>query len=856
MQSRAPAETGSSRDLQTLPVGIYPAALAQRRLWFLDQLQGPTCAYNVHVGLWLYGPLDLNALQASLQAIVDRHESLRTCFTLARNQLIQLVVASTPVALPLADFSAAPDPYPQVYDLAKQEVALPFDLSRGPLWRARVMRIAAEEHVFLCTMHHTITDAWSMQVFVKELSALYGGFMSGAAPELPELPVQYGDYSEWQSQALETELIQKQLSYWADKLKDAAPVLDLPQAAPRPEEQTLVGTTRTFPIPRELMTSVSALATSQQSTVFMLLLAAFKVLLYRYSGQADVLVGVPVAGRSQVEIEELIGFFVDTLVLRDDLSGNPRFRELMARVRETTLGAFANGDVPFDKIVEMIQPQRDLRYNPIFQVMFSMIKSAIRSHDFGNIAAYPYVIYPSTSIFDLSSTFIEDSDGNWWLQFDFNTDLFREEHINGMCQDFIGLLREITDNLEVRIDALPMASLPQPAPLEAPHLKSTNDPETKKPNASSWSSFQQTDEPSQSSQEIDKALLLGIWKDVLGVSNIGWSDNFFDLGGHSLMAARLVREIQKATGRKIPVSAIFKAPTIETLARLIRDNSSFAPEPISLKLREGANRIPFFAIAAPGVDAFGFGLLARTLGEEQPVYKLQAPGPLVTDRPLEKEQLRKLANEYIVAMRSVQPHGPFCLGGMCDGVQIAQDMIVELESQGEEVLLFAIFDTWVLENTQDRRLWGFEYYLTRLRSFRRLPSKQRFATMKRAVKRRLRRHHAGEAAAWHRAYWPGEGFQPPRFRAPVLLFKRPRQPYFYVRDPQMGWGTRSIGGVEVCEVDCGHFDFLRPPYVQLVGTRLQARLGQIHESVQATQLAAWEIGGEMRNRAALSRWIR
>ena len=836
MQSRALAETGSSPDVQTLRVGIYPAALAQRRLWFLDQLQGPTSAYNVHVGLWLYGPLDLNALQASLQTMVDRHESLRTCFTLTRNQLIQLVVPSTPVALPLTDFSAAPDPYPQVYDLAKQEVARPFDLSQGPLFRAGVMRIAVEEHVFLCTMHHTITDAWSMQVFVKELSALYDGFVSGTVPKLPELPVQYGDFSEWQQQALQTELIQEQLSYWADKLKGAAPVLDLPQAAPRPNEQTLAGTTRTFPIPRELMTGVSTLATRQNSTVFMLLLAAFKVLLYRYSRQSDVLVGVPVAGRSQVEIEGVIGFFVDTLVLRDDLSGNPRFRDLLARVRETTLGAFANGDVPFDKIVEMLQPQRDLRYNPIFQVMFSMIKSAIRSHDFGNIAAYPYVIYPSTSIFDLSATFIEDSDGNWWLQFDFNTDLFREERIAAMCEDYIGLLRGIASDPEARIDTLPVVSLPQSTVTAQPPSKMTNRAEEKKLNASSWASFGRNRRQSPGIYELEEALLVDIWKDVLGVPKIGRHDNFFDLGGHSLLAARLVREVQNATGRKIPVSAIFKAPTVATLARLIKDGSCFTAEPVSMKLREGANRIPFFAIAAPGVDAIGFGFLARTLAEEQPVYKLQGPGALVAGRPFQKEELRKLAQEYITAMRSVQPHGPFCLGGMCDGVQIAQEMIIELESQSEKVSLFAIFDTWVLENSQDRRLWAVDYYLNRLRSFHRLPLKQQLATVTRALMRGVRRHRATQTA-WNRAYWPGEDFQPPRFRAPVLLFKRPRQPFFYVRDPELGWGTRSKGGVEVCEVDCGHFDFLRPPYVQRIGERLQARLREINEGAQATQLA-------------------
>ncbi len=836
MQSRALAEIGSSKDPQTLPVGIYPAALAQRRLWFLDQLQGPTSAYNVHVGLWLYGPLDLRALQASLQLVVDRHESLRTCFTLTRNGLIQLVLPSSPVALPCTDFSSAPDPYPQVYDLAKQQVAGPFDLSQGPLLRSHVMRIAAEEHVFFCTMHHTITDAWSMQVFVRELSTLYDGFVSGIAPTLPELPIQYGDYSRWQLQVLETELIQKQVAYWTERLKGAAPVLDLPQGAPRPSEQTVAGTTRAFPVPRDLMTSIHSLATRQEATLFMLLLAAFKVLLYRYSGQPDVLVGVPVAGRNQLETEGLIGFFVDTLVLRDDLSGNPCFRNLLAEVRETTLGAFANGDVPFDKLVEVLQPERDLRYNPIFQVMFSVIKSAIRSHSFGNIAAYPYVVYPTTSIFDLSAAFVEDSDGNWWLQFDFNTDLFREERIAAMCEDFIGLLRGIATNPDARIDTLPIASLPQSPATVPPQSTATNRTAGRKPNASARPSSRRDHRQSAGIYELEEALLVDIWKDVLGVHKIGRHDNFFDLGGHSLLAARLVREIQNATGRKVPVSAVFKAPTVETLARLIKDGIYFAPEPVSMKLREGANRIPFFAVAAPGVDWIGFGLLARTLPEGQPVYKLQGPGALVAGRPFDKEELRNLAQEYIAAMRTVQPHGPFCIGGMCDGVQIAQQMIIELESQGEEVSLFAIFDTWVLENSQDRRLWAVDYYWNRLRSFHHLPAKQQLATLTRALKRRVGRHVAGETA-WNRAYWPGQHFQPPRFRAPVLLFKRPRQPFYYVRDPQMGWGTRTMSGVEVCEVDCRHFDFLRPPYVQRIGEKLQARLRQINEGVQPTQLA-------------------
>jgi acetoacetyl-CoA synthetase len=397
-------------------------------------------------------------------------------------------------------------------------------------------------------------------------------------------------------------------------------------------------------------------------------------------------------------------------------------------------------------------------------------------------------------------------------------------------------LRGIASNPDTRIDTLPVPSHPKSPVTAPPESKTTNRAKEKKPNGSSWSSFGRNRRETPGIYELEEALLIDIWKDVLGVAKIGRHDNFFDLGGHSLLAARLVREVQNTTGRKIPVSAVFKAPTVETLARLVKDGSYFAPEPVSMKLREGANQIPFFAVAAPGVDWIGFGLLARTLPEEQPVYKLQGPGTLVAGRPFDKEELRHLAQEYIAAMRTVQPYGPFCLGGMCDGVQIAQQMIIELESQGEEVSLFAIFDTWVLENSQDRRLWAVDYYWNRLRSFHHLPAKQQFATLTRALKRRIVRHGTSETA-WNRAYWPGQDFQPPRFRAPVLLFKRPRQPFYYVRDPQMGWGTRSMSGVEVCEVDCRHFDFLRPPYVQRIGEKLQARLRQINEGAQPTQLA-------------------
>jgi thioesterase domain-containing protein/acyl carrier protein len=683
-------------------------------------------------------------------------------------------------------------------------------------------------------MHHTITDAWSMQVFTKELAVLYEALSHGKTAALPELTIQYGDYSEWQSNLLETEIAQKQLLYWKETLAGAAPVLELPQDNPRPAEQTLQGTSWTCGVPGEVIAEVLSLAKQNKITPFMFLLAAFKVLLYRYSGEPDILVGVPVAGRPRVETEPLIGFFVETLVLRDDLSGNPRFLDLLAQVRETTVAALANPDIPFEKVVEALKPERNLSCNPIFQIMFSVIKSAIRSHEFGNVVAFPYVVNSSTSILDLCATFIEDSDGKWWLQFDYNTSLFKVDRIARMFEHYIELLRRITADLEAHIDAIPLAGVSKP-PLKAAKSPDRNGQGGRKRREQAGLSAPQA-EASAATADGEQTLLIEIWKEVLGVKDIGIDDNFFDVGGHSLLAARLTEQIQNATGRRIPVAAIFRAPTIATLANLLRDDAACKPDPVLMQLGRGNGGIPFFAIAAPEVDSLGYALLAREFANQHPVYKVQGRGSGVWGRPFEKQELRALAEQYVSAMRSVQPHGPYCLGGMCDGVRIAQEMILQIESLGEEVALFAILDTWVLENSQIRMLWAVDYYLERLRLFLRLPFTEQLTTMLRAFKRLAGQGDSGKRG-WAHVYWPEEDFEPPHFRAPVILFKSPKQPFYYVRDPEMGWGERTTGGVEICELRCGHYEVLRQPYAGDIAQRLSARLAEINEQTKGTTLA-------------------
>src|SRR4030088_537071 len=438
---------------------IYPASLAQQRLWFLDQLGPKSAAYNVHFGIELRGPLDMRALQSSLQELTNRHASLRTVFRLERGELVQVVADRLSVRLPVTDITRSTDPDSEHYPLAQAEVEKSFDLGKGPLFRARLIRVTETEHVLLCTMHHIVTDSWSMQIMARELSALYSGFSAQRPSPLPELPISYGDYSEWQRKWFKTAKVQQQLNFWKDELEEAPAVLELRVQRPRSSEQTFEGASQEIPLGDAITSGIKALAVRLHATPFMLLLAVFKILLYRASGHPDLSVGVPIAGRNSVVTEGLVVFFVNALVLRDNLSGNPSFPDLVGQVRETTLRAFANADVPFEKVVEFLQPERNLSYNPIFQVMFSVIRAAVQSDTFGDLTALSYTVAPTKAIVDLSMTIIEGKGGQFWARIDYNTDLFRSEDVSRMLADYSTLLQAVIGSPDKRIMDLPPTDL-------------------------------------------------------------------------------------------------------------------------------------------------------------------------------------------------------------------------------------------------------------------------------------------------------------------------------------------------------------------------------------------------------------
>jgi amino acid adenylation domain-containing protein len=434
----------------------YPLSFAQQRLWFLDQLVPGNPFYCESSATRLSFPLDLSAFERSLNEIVRRHESLRTTFRQVDGQPVQVVAPALNMLLQLVDLRslAEQERETEARRLAREEARRPFDLARGPLVRTTLLRLGEDDYVFLLTMHHIVCDGWSTTVFAHELSALYAAFWQGAPSPLPELPIQYGDFAVWQREWLQGDVLAEQLAYWKQQLADL-PVLQLPTDRARPAVPSFEGAHHAVRLPKALTRLLHALSRQEGVTLFMTLLTAFQVLLRRYAGQTDIVVGSPIANRTRGEIEGLIGFFVNTLVLRTDLSGEPSFREALGRVREVALSAYAHQDLPFEKLVEELQPERDLSRNPLFQVTFQLFSAPDVAGPSYDPTLPQFDVESGTAKFDLRLDLTETAQGLAG-QFEYSTDLFDAETIERLAGHFLVLLEGIVTNPDQPIVMLPL----------------------------------------------------------------------------------------------------------------------------------------------------------------------------------------------------------------------------------------------------------------------------------------------------------------------------------------------------------------------------------------------------------------
>jgi amino acid adenylation domain-containing protein len=458
--------TGIPRRSQAGPARL---SFAQERLWLIEQLEPGNTAYNISRVFRCKALLDEHALNQALNEIIARHESLRTSFAQIDGQALQVIAPEIVVSLRVEDLTESPNHADELKRIANEEARRSFDLSQAPLFRVRLLRLGEHDHALLLSMHHIISDLWSLQIFHRELSALYEAHASGQQPGLPllvEPPVQYADYAAWQRHQFEQDKGSRTVEYWRQQLANAPKTLSLPTDKQRPLRLSFRGGFETRSLSKELRQKLNALARQENVSLFMIVLAAFNVLLHRYSNQEDILVGVPMTGRNRLETESLIGFFVNTVVLRSDLSGEPSFRELVKRTRQMTLAAYQNQDLPFERLVQALQPSRGIGHSPFFQVMLDVQSAGSAATN--NWQVDEVEIDRGGSRADLLLFVTEKSDSlDCWLEY--SSDLFEPETAARMLGHFEAVLAGIVENPDRNISEIELLTAAEREQLQQRH---------------------------------------------------------------------------------------------------------------------------------------------------------------------------------------------------------------------------------------------------------------------------------------------------------------------------------------------------------------------------------------------------
>jgi amino acid adenylation domain-containing protein len=461
LAQRVEAALREGQQLTVLPIDKVtrkdnlPLSFAQQRLWFLEQLQPGISAYNLSRAVRLQGKVNVVALEQSFNEIIRRHEALRTAFHSIDGEPKQVILPEVTVKLPVVNFVNLPREQREIETRhwTKIQAEYAFDLTTAPLLNVLLLQLAEQEYVLLFTIHHIVADGWSAGVIIQELAVLYDSFCTGKSCELSNLPIQYADFAVWQKTELQKQVFPAQMEYWKQQLSGDLPVLELPIAKPRPKQQTFAGKKQTFTLSSALINELKALSQRQGVTMFMTLLAAFQTLLYRYTGKSDILVGSPIANRNRGEIEELIGFFVNTIVLRTQLEENSSFINLLKQVREVTLGAYTHQDLPFELLVEELQPQRILSHTPIFQVMFALQNTPGSEVKLSGLDLEYLPVENDTARFDLSLSFTNNGEGLVG-ELEYNSDLFEANSINRMLGHLQILLADIAAHPDKSISEL------------------------------------------------------------------------------------------------------------------------------------------------------------------------------------------------------------------------------------------------------------------------------------------------------------------------------------------------------------------------------------------------------------------
>lgn len=809
LQNQAPPLHPVSRDEK------LPLSFPEERLWLLDQLQPGNLAQNLPFTFRLTGTLNRDALQRSLLELLERHESLRSCFIEVEGQPARAIATATAsLNFEVIDLRPLPkaEQEQQVQQVIQQEVDRPFNLKAGQLLRVRLLQLGEQEHLLLLLVHHIVFDGWSEGVLFRDLAELYGAFSSNQAPSLPALPIQYADFATWQRQCLQAEMQHTLLSYWQRQLEHGLPAQPLPAARRHPVTFTRRSARQSFRLNSELTQALKKLSRQERTTLFVTLLAAFKVVLHRYTGQSDLFVCTPTANRTRNELKNLIGYFINLLILRTDVSGDPSFQELMGRVRQVVSGANAHQDLPFQQVVE----QLELGGAPLTQILFVFQNYPQQMPQFAGLQVEALELDSSTTDFDLFLSLTEEA-GQLRGVLKYNTDRLEDGAIAQLLTDYQQVLEAVVAHPE--------------AVLSSPNLLAKEQRHTAE--IDSLDGVEQVYIPPRDKVE---SQLVEIWQQLLGVVSVGVQDNFFNLGGHSILALQLFTQIKQVFGKDLPLSTLYQAPTVEQLATVLRqDNHSVSWSSLVPIQPDGSKPILFCIHPAKG-NILGYERLAHYLGIEQPIYGLQARGLDGKQAPLNRVEM--MAACYIQEIRTLQPKGPYYLAGHSLGGTISFEIAQQLQAQGEKVALVAMFDTYAHRVVTDmtrqsalsltakirlhlKRLFQFDLR-EKIRYFLERSTKRIQKTAVKIYQRLgvplpypLRSYAVAEAGLE-----AARRYVPQLYSGRIVLFRVDG----FGNESALGWDGLALGGVEVHHVPGTHCNLLKEPHVQIVAKQFKACL--------------------------------
>jgi len=770
-------------------------------LWVQNPWHPENCAYNCPLALRMRGALDGSALQRSLQEIVRRHQPLRSVFHILEGRLMQIVLPPQPPSLAVVDLSSGceAEREAEALRLAADDANRPFDLSHDPLLRAKLWRLGPEDHLLLLTTHHIVSDNLSVAILLRELSLVYGAFSAGQPSPLAEVPFQYGDFVRHQQKRFERKELEY-IAFWQQQLAGRDGFHYVPPDHVRPGSQTYRGAHERLTLDERLTNSLKTLSVKEKVSPFMVLLAALQCLLCRYSVQQDIGVASCVANRQSPQVENLVGHFSNHVIFRTSLADNPTFREVLLQVRKTTLTAYSYQDFPFGSLLEQLETASGARRNNIFQALLVLTETPREKWSFSGLDVRLLPLDVGTTAYDLIVWLKMEERLEVDLQY--NSDLFEATTMRQMLADYGAVLDVMSKNPEARFGELEMA-----------RLQARND---------NYPGLEHPPQDYIGPKDSVESQLVKLWEAGFGKRPIAIDDDFFALGGTSLLAARLFAHIEQVFKLRIPLVTLVQAPTIKKLAKVIHPPRSLDVWHCLVPIQPGGVRPPLFCIHGESGNLLMYRSLAQYLGPDQPIYGLQPQGLEGKQAPLTR--IEDMAARYIEEIQVIQPEGPYFLAGYCMGGTIAFEMAQQLSRQGQRVDLLALLDTYnwrmITRPLLEDLYFNIQKWWFSCRHFFSTSSRKRLRSLQARFhelcnESELSKCNRRAATAYVPKVYPGR-----------MLHVRPTRQYARYNKPKIGWEELVAGELEVFLVPSYPAQLVEEPFVRDLASKLRSCIGE------------------------------